>query len=421
MTCDPCLQQIINFGTSIVGPTGPRGTFGLSAPNFDAFGRLRVSNPFTLFDSSFLYKDNNKFDTYTTGAGQAVFNTNGSLMELSVSTGPHDEVLRQSYRVFPYQPGKSLQIMTTFCMCTGHSNLTQRVGYFNSSNGVFVEQQNSTINLVIRSKVSGTVVEDRVAQSNWNIDALNGSGPSGLVLNISKAQIFVVDLEWLGVGTVRAGFVINGCIIYTHYFNHANLIDTTYMTTATLPVSYQILNTSSTSVGGMMKQICSTVLSEGGYQASSTFNTIGNGLIATTVGIYPTITPLCTIRLKSGRNNAIVLPSELQLLVATSDTVQFYLMSNAHLNSSTYVSYGDNSNVEYNTGASGLTGGTILQQGYCVSSATTKATTSINSPESFNFQLGVSIRGVSDTITLAATSLGSTADVLGFLGWYELN
>jgi hypothetical protein len=117
------------------------------------------------------------------------------------------------------------------------------VGYYDDSNGLFVELQDSTINFVLRSTKTGVVTEDRISQSNWNIDPLNGSGPSGITLDITKAQILFIDFEWLGVGTVRVGFVIDGKIYYANYFNHANIIDSTYMKTATLPISYEIKNT----------------------------------------------------------------------------------------------------------------------------------------------------------------------------------
>ena len=406
---------------SVTGPTGP-SINSFTASNFDAFQRLRVSNPFTLFDSSMIYKDNAKFDTYCTGTSSTgTFNTNQSTMFLTVGSESGSEVLRQTYRVFPYQPGKSLLTMNSFVMNAATLNLTQRVGYFNSQNGFFIELADSNVYLVQRSYVTGSVVETRVLQSNWNIDAFDGNGPSGIVLDLAKTQIFISDFEWLGVGTVRCGFVIGGTIYYAHYFNHANITTSTYITTASLPVSYQIKTTGVTSGGYTLKQICSTVLSEGGYQASSLFNTKGTNLTAITVAARPTITPIISIRIKSGRPCAIVIPAELELLVTTADTIQLFLIVNGTLNSSSYVSYGANSNVETDQTATTITGGTILQQGFCTSSSQVKQNISISSPEAFNFQLGVSIAGVSDVVTLCASNLTGTSDVLGYLGWYELN
>ena len=165
-------------------------TNDFTASNFDAFQRLRVSNPFTLFDSSMIYKDNGKFDTYSTGASSTgTFNADQSTMFLTVGSASGSEVLRQSYRVFPYQPGKSLLAMNSFVMNSPVVNLIQRVGYFNSQNGFFLELADSNVYLVQRSYVTGSVVETRVLQSNWNIDTFDGNGPSGIVLDLSKSQI----------------------------------------------------------------------------------------------------------------------------------------------------------------------------------------------------------------------------------------
>jgi hypothetical protein len=275
--------------------------------------------------------------------------------------------------------------------------------------------------LIQRSYVTGSVVETRVLQSNWNIDTFDGNGPSGITLDLTKVQIFLSDFEWLGSGTVRCGFIIDGIIYYVHYFNHANITSSTYITTACLPVSYQIKTTGVTSGGYTLKQICSTVLSEGGYQASSQNYTKGTNLVALSIAATPTITPIVSIRIKSGRPCAIVIPAEVNLLVTSNSTIQWFLIMNGTLNSSSFVSFGTNSNVETDQTATTLTGGTILQQGFLVSSTQAKNSISLSSPESFNFQLGVTIAGVSDVVTLAASSLSGTANVLGFLGWYELN
>jgi hypothetical protein len=390
----------------------------------DAFQRLRVSSPFTLFDSSTLYKDNGKFDTYINGAGSSTgCSTGTSIVTLNVNTANNDQVLRQSFRVFPYQPGKSLLVLNSFVMDTPKTNLTQRVGYFNSQNGVYFECANTGYNMVLRSCPTGTtIIERRIPQSSWNIDRLNGEGDSGVMLDAAKSQIFIADFEWLGVGNVRTGFVINGNITYAHIFYNANFINSTYMQTATLPISYQIFNTGITTSSSTLKQICSTVESEGGYQAKSNSFYIGPGLNLTlkTVAAAPTITPIASIRLINGRTSAIVIPNEINILVNTTDVVSYYLILNPTLTSSNFSSYSTISNVQTDTSATALTGGRIIRQGF-LSSSQIKENINLNNPELFNYQLGMSINGTSDIITLAANSAGSTANIYATLGWTELN
>ena len=226
-----------------------------NSPNIDAFGRLRVSNPFTLFDSSHRYSDNGLWATSTSASGAAVFNTNQGLVDLNVTTASGSEVLRETVKVFSYQPGKSLLVLSTFAMSPAKTNLRQRIGYFGVANGYYLEQNDSTISFVERTSVSGSLVNTPIAKSSWNVDKMDGTGPSGVTLDLTKAQILFMDLEWLGVGTVRIGFVIDGNFCVCHKFQHANIITTTYITTASLPLRYEITNTGLTSGVSTLKQI----------------------------------------------------------------------------------------------------------------------------------------------------------------------
>ena len=218
-----------------VGPANPTGTA------VDAFGRARVSMPLTLFDSSHRYRDNGLWVTSNSVNTSVTFAPNEGVVNLVVGTATSNSVIRETTKVFAYQPGKSLQIFNTFCMSPPQANLIQRVGYYGSNNGIYLEQSNNNIYFVQRSYTSGSVVETRVAQADWNADTLLGavdSSPSQKTLDLTKAQIMFTDIEWLGVGTVRCGFVIDGQIINCHSFHHANILTTTYITTASLPLRY---------------------------------------------------------------------------------------------------------------------------------------------------------------------------------------
>jgi len=220
---------------------------GFSGAVSDAFGRLRVSNPFTLFDTQLRYYDHGQFASNVTGTGNVVYVQNQSSYQLNVGTASGDSVLRETLKPFPYQPGKSQLTLNTFCMNTPKTNLRQRVGLFDANDGVFFENDGTYNYMVIRSGSYG--VEERVRQDAWNGDQLTGVGgatnPSGITLYPQRTQIYYADVEWLGVGSVRVGFVINGAYIICHTFNHANQPGNTkvYMTTASLPIRYEITNT----------------------------------------------------------------------------------------------------------------------------------------------------------------------------------
>ena len=336
----------------------------------DAFGRIRVAQPLTLFDSSHRYRDNGLWNTSTASGGTAVFMPNEGLVDLNVTTASGSQVLRETAKVFSYQPGKSLLVLNTFVMAPAQNNLRQRVGYFGTDNGIYIQLNDSTLSFVERSLVTGIVSETVVNQSSWNADKLDGTGPSGITLDITKAQILFMDIEWLGEGTVRIGFVIDGTFIVCHRFNHANLITTTYITTASLPLRYEITNTGATASASTLKQVCSTVISEGGYELRGAQQAAGTSITAPkTFAVAGTYYPMIGIRLKSTALDAIVITTAVSLLgLGNGKNYAWRIVQSATTTGGSWVSAGVDSSVEYNLTGTSVTGGRILAQGYVNSS-----------------------------------------------------
>ena len=336
----------------------------------DAFGRQRVSSPFTLFDSSHRYSDNGLWATSTAVGGTSLFKPAEGLVDLNVTAASGSEVIRETNKVFSYQPGKSLLVMSTFVMNGSKVGLRQRVGYYGSANGYYLEQNNSTVSFVERSSVTGALVNTPVIQSSWNVDPLNGAGPSGITLDLTKSQILFMDLEWLGVGTVRIGFVIDGVFIVCHKFHHANIITSTYITTASLPLRYEITNTAATTGISTLKQICSTVLSEGGYELRGTQQAVGIPITAPkTFAVAGTYYPMVAVRLLSTRLDAIAVLTAVSLLgIGNGKNYAWRIVQAAVTTGGGWTPAGVDSAVEYNLTATSTTGGRILAQGYVNSS-----------------------------------------------------
>jgi hypothetical protein len=393
----------------------------------DSFGRLRVSNPVTLFDSQNRYQLNSKFFSNLIGTGTTVnYIQAQSSANLFVTSNVNDFVARESKYVFNYQPGKSLLTMCTFVMNQAKSGLVQRVGYFGTENGYYIQLGSNTspttlfsnVYIVERSNVLGTVSETLVAQQNWNGDKLDGTGASGLSLDIIKSQIFYTDIEWLGVGSVRTGVVIDGTFINCHTFNHANLIPYTYITTACLPVRYEITNRAATSGTSNLNQICSTVLSEGGYEPKEQLfcqlGPVGGKSVTTTTAV-----PLISIRLAPGRLDAIAVLKQLNIAVSTNtDLAQWTLILNGTLSGPTsWGAHADSTNVQVDTGSDAISGGRLIEVGFA---QTGSINTSIT-PSFFQAQLGRnSFTGTSDIITLAALECTANPTLFYSLAWAEL-
>lgn len=386
----------------------------------DAFGRLRVSNPFSLFDSQNRYGKDPQFDESTATGGTSTYLPNESSVQMAVTTTSGSEVVRQTYRVFPYQPGKSLLVLATFVMDAGKTNLRQRAGYFNTDNGVFFQKTGTTNQFVLRSNTSGTPSDARtVDQADWNGDKLDGTGESGFTLDTSKAQILFMDFEWLGVGSVRCGFIIDGQYIICHTFENANDITSVYMTTAILPIRYEIKATNTLSGSASMKQICSSVVSEGGYEQATSEQIARRTAVLTTIST--TFLPLVSIRLNASSLGAVVLPQAFQVLPTTNQNYEVALVKNTTLTAASWDTTTFN-NVDYDVSATAMTGGTIVQQTYVTSSAQGRSTVLAPTGYNFDLQLGVSLAGVSDTYTIAirVVSGATTGDAVGSLAFIDL-
>ena len=416
-------NQLDNLLGQLVTTTGSAVPVSIDGTNTDAFGRIRVSQPYTLFDSQQRYEADTQFDTSTTGTGSATYVTNEAATNMSVTAGGVGSVIKQTYRVFPYQPGKGLLVLATFVMDSSLSTgLTQRVGYYNTQNGVFFQKVDGVYSFVLRSNstpTAGTPSDIRtVNQADWNGDKLDGTGDSGYTLNPATSQILWMDFEWLGVGSVRCGFIINGEYIVCHTFNNANSLTSVYMSTAILPVRYEI--SSSVAVAGTLKQICSSVVSEGGYEQYSFGHIARRTAVLGTIG--STFLPLVSIRLKSTRLGAVVLPQRVQVLPTTSQNYEVALVKNPTLTGASWAATTSN-NVEYDVSATAVTGGTIVQTDYVTSSGS-GGTNPLADPSGYNWdlQLGSSLAGVSDiyTIQIRTVSGATTGDAVGSLTFWDL-
>jgi len=387
----------------------------------DAFGRLRVSNPLTIFDSKNVLSKNSLFDESTVNGGTVTYTANKSTVNLNVTEASGSKTIRQSKRVMAYQPGKSLLILNTFVMNTATTNLKQKVGAFDANNGIFFTADGTTLKIVRRTYTSGASVDTEVSQSSWNGDKLNGTGSSGYTLDIAKANILFMDFEWLGVGAVRIGFVIDGKFITAHTFYNANSLTTVYMQTANLPIRYEIERAGTLTAGTYtLQQICSTCMSEGGYAPEGIQKMIGTGNVNAGVNLSTANTyyNIATVRIKTSRPYAVIIPAGADILNVSNGDFEWGLFVNATPSSSfAYTSFDDNT--EYDLTTVDLTAtGTRISGGYLGGKT---APFSIGGDAfAFSYQLGQTISGTSDTLTLAVRPGAANGDVSGLIKWYDL-
>jgi len=238
--------------------------------NLDAFSRLRVSNPLILHNSQFTYDLAPLImEQITLGAGATVTydTTNRCALMTFSSTPSGGQAFMQSYEYLPYQPGRSQLAFVTFNMIAAVANTLKFAGYSDGVNGIEF-QNNGTDNQFVVYSATG-LGNETVTQTNWNLDRFDGTGPSGITLDITKTQILIIDIQALYVGRVRVGFDIGGTIIYAHEFLHSNLVIYPYIQTANLPIRCGMTCTGTVST--TMDFICSAVISEGGSEDINVF------------------------------------------------------------------------------------------------------------------------------------------------------
>lgn len=389
----------------------------------DAFGRFRISGPETVFDSKQLYTNQPLFwdDAQTSGAGtSSTYNSNRASSLLGVSNLTAGTRVRQSKRWLNYQPGKSQLVYMTFVFGTAATGITRRAGQFETNNGLFLRQTAAGLSLVRRTFTSGVVVDNAVAQANWNIDRLDGTGPSRLTLDVTQSQILVIDYEWLGVGSVRFGFVINGVVYYVHQLQNANVLNVVYMSTPNLPLRYEITN-DGTGPAATLECICSQVSSEGGRSRSGIDFSVDRGVTPIVTNNDTNIYPVIAIRMQAGRFGTLVVPSFVSIVCSSTAAFRWALLLNPTVAGVAFAyTPVTNSNVEADVArlnTTTVTGGTQILSGY--SQQQQEGGVSIISIP--DLALGSTIAGVSDVLVLAVQRVTGTSETFyGSLAWHEV-
>jgi hypothetical protein len=153
-------------------------------------------------------------------------------------------VTREFYR---YEPSKQLQYSAGIIINNIADGVTKRWGLFNENNGIFFQLTNGNeFSVIIRSNNSGSVIENKVVQENFNLDTIDGNGTSLYNIDFNKIQVYYISFQWYGAGNVIFGVQSEkGKIIEIHRFSHVNELTDTYTATGILPMNFEIETTNS--------------------------------------------------------------------------------------------------------------------------------------------------------------------------------
>lgn len=393
------------------------------AAGSDAFGRLRVSNPEMVFNSKQIFDNQPLYwdDAQESGSGtSSTYSSFTASSTLSVSASTAGKRTRQTFMRFNYQPSKSQLIFITGILKAsgGGTGIISRMGLFDDDNGLFLECNTGIINLVRRTSTGGSVSNDTIPQSSWNLDKMDDTGASTITLDFTKTQILVIDFEWLGVGRVRFGFNVGGITYYVHQLSATNNLTTVYMSTPNLPVRYQIINDGS-GVASTINCICSAVISEGGREEVATNLYVSTGTTAIT-GTKNQNNAILGIKLKSAYKGCTIDIIDASILMASSDIYEWTIVLNPTVAGTFTYSDITNSALQRAIG-NGTTniasGGTVLAGGYGVSKS------EIVGDQFKNLlKLGSSIGGTMDSLVLCIYPLGANnVNCYGSINYRQFN
>lgn len=422
---DPNLVQNNTTGMFRPVTVGDVSSVGIGdGANLDAFSRLRVSDTVSLFDSSFKY-DLRPLLFYTTlvDGSSVTHDYNKAAATMTVGTGSTAKAQIQSKLYIRYVPAKSQFIAMTQIFGAGVANVVKRAGYFDDRDGIYFEQNGTTdIAVCIRTSTSGTPSDAaRVAQSNWNVDKLDGTGPSRVKLDLSKAQILVIDFQWLGMGRVRIGFDIDGKILYCHEFLNANNLAVPYMQTSNLPVRWEIFNIG-VSAGATMYATCSSVQSEGGTEPDKGFYYSASTPEEIALDVNRKI--ILAIRPTTGYNGRInrvqIQPQGIETLGGLNPLI-VETWYNPTLSGGTWTAANQYSAVEWGTGQTASDLGTKIATVFVgTSNANQGADSTVFSSRRFPLCLDVS--GYNPiALAITARSTNSNSSCWGEIEWSELS
>lgn len=324
------------------------------------FGETRVASPWLVGNLRNKYElDLQAYSTEVSGGGSVAHVPAQGALRMSVGSASGDKARLRTNMYYRYQAGRSMLIRVTgYCSDTGQTNQVRRWGLFDDDNGLFFEQSEGTLHVVRRTSTGGSPVDTKIARADWNKDKMDGSGPSGWNIDVTKGNIWEITFQWLGVGVVT--FFINGSVC--HQMMNPNMYAAPYMQTAVLPMSWEVQNTGA-SAAGSHTYICASVSVEGGQEIPE--YTFG-AYTASDITVQATEIPLLSIRPKSTYNsiaNRMVLMPLLAIISNDGGRVSYRFILNPALTGPSWVSADSSSGAEYDITATAFTGGTTLLRG----------------------------------------------------------
>lgn len=420
---------LVSDSTSLTGLKWTKLTDVLSEMGtVDSFGRLRISENRTLFTSQYNQnKSPEKYDEIISNAsGNASSVYNSTTASVTMNVGRNDFIIRKTRRNMVYYPGKSQQVLISGIMSI-QNNIIKRKGAFTSDftspynprNGLYFETSRGQIFVCIAN--NGTV--NAIQQSNWNRDKLDGTGTSGITIDMTKTQSFYISYSWIN-GQVDFGFYFGNNLIIAHSYVHANQGTFAFMATPNVPITTEIRGANINGISGSLVHLSSSVSTEGGDESLLDPFSAGRFITNNADGELNNprndqINVLMSLKIKNNTEGAVAFIKSFSTVTDGRDKIGIFIYLNPTFNNSvSFTSTSPDSIVEFNnttdrntwiTSSERVLYRTYSGEGNSISSNL------LDTP----IPLSMGINGVGDVISIGITT-DNTNDVYGSFNWVEV-
>lgn len=388
---------------------------GIAPQGRDTFGRMVTASPNTMQAYDSIYGVENIYDPTVAGAGSITYLPNISSYQLQVGTTSGDRAINRSKYYHRYQPGKSQEIIMSGVLGPQKTGVISRIGYYDDNDGFFFAMTSTGPVIVIRSSITGSMQETVIPQSQWNIDKGDGTGSSGVTIDFSKTQIYSFNIQWLGSGTQRFSVYVDNKIIILHLFSTFNSYTSPYIKTATLPVSWEIQNLSTTTSSSTMIQTCASVCTVGGIEErGKRFAYSTNPASSIAIGsanVYVlSIKQSSTLNSQTFRGQTFL--ETVEIVNTSAQAFQINLYRNTTLTGANFQPSGSTaSSVTIDRSASAISGGTLSYSWFI--SGTQRVSQTIDTTD-------LILRNSNDILTIVATNIGAASSAVFAINWREV-
>lgn len=218
----------------------------LRAP-VSAFGDVRVSELNPSAQADFAYGINSNLFTITNvGVGVATGATGLAVISSGASANSSSTLV--SRRRLKYRAGQGGLVRFTAIFSTGAAGNTQLAGIGTVNDGYFFGYTGTSYGILYRTSANGTLINNWIPKTSWNVDKMDGTTRSGVNLDPTKGNVYQIAYTYLGFGNITFSVYSpeTSDFVTVHTLKYPNTTTTQLVRNPTMPFYFTSQNTTNT-------------------------------------------------------------------------------------------------------------------------------------------------------------------------------